>query len=376
MNLNRAHNIADLRLVAEKRLPKMVFDYIDGGADDELTLANNNTAFRQIGLLQNVLTDVSHIETRTRLMGDETELPFVICPTAASRLFHPRAGERAVAKAAADAGMAYSFSTLGSVPFADITRLAPGPKWFQLYVWKDRTLVTDMLAKAKAAGFTALILTVDTPVAGNRERDPRNDFSLPPRITPRNALYGAMAPFYMLDMALTPRIGPVNVDCDTGTQSIIDYINKQLDPSVQWDYFEWLREVWDGPLAIKGISKVEDARRAADIGADCIWISNHGGRQLDTAPATVSLLPGIADAVGSRAQIILDGGIRRGSDIVKALALGADGVGIGRPYLYGLAAGGEKGVAKAIQILSDELKRTMALIGVADVRDINREVLY
>ncbi|MGB1088300.1 MAG: alpha-hydroxy acid oxidase, partial [Alphaproteobacteria bacterium] len=370
------HNIADMRAKAKARLPKMVFDYIDGGADDELTLANNNNAFRQIGLLQNVLVDVSHIETRTKLMGGDVELPFVICPTATSRLFHPRQGERAVAKAAADAGMAYSFSTLGSVPFEEITQLAPGPKWFQLYVWKDRPLVLDMLAKAKAAGFSALILTVDTPVAGNRERDPHNDFSVPPKITPRTAWYGAWAPRFILDVATTSRIGPVNVDCDTSTQSIIDLINDQFDPSVTWDYVEWLRSEWEGPIAIKGISKIEDARRAVDIGADCIWISNHGGRQLDTAPATVSLLPNIADAVGSRAEIILDGGIRRGSDIVKALALGADGVGIGRAYLYGLAAAGEAGVAKSIAILAEEFKRTMALVGVNDVKDLNREVIY
>lgn len=375
MSLRRVVNIADLRLAAKKRLPKMVFDYIDGGADDEQTLRQNTSAFRKIGLTQNVLTDVSSLKTDVTVMGGNSALPFVIAPTATSRLFNPRHGERAVARAAHKAGIPYSISTLGSVRFDEVTDIHTGPKWLQLYVWKDHKLVEQILQGAKQAGFTGLILTVDTPVAGNRERDPRNQFSIPPSINLRSAFYGAMAPGYMFDMATTSRIGPANVSAPDGL-SIIDFINTQFDPSVTWDYVKWLRTVWDGPIAIKGISKPEDAARAVDAGVNCVWISNHGGRQLDTAPPTIDLLPEIHAAVDGAAQIILDSGIRRGSDIVKALALGADAVAIGRAYLYGLAAAGEAGVDKAIDILATEMRRTMALIGVPDVKDLDRRILW
>jgi len=376
MSLKNVVNIADLRLKAKRRLPKMVFDYIDGGADDELTLAHNTNAFREIGLVQNALTDISDIKTNVSIMGGESALPFVIAPTATSRLFNPRYGERAVASAAAKAGIPYSISTLGSVKFSEIAEIAPGPKWLQLYVWRDHKLVEEVLAGAKAAGFTGLVLTVDTPVAGNRERDPRNQFSIPPKINLRSAIYAAMAPGYMWDMATTPTIGPVNVEGQNADMGIVDFINTQFDPSVTWDYVRWLRSIWDGKIAIKGISKPEDAGRVIEYGADCVWVSNHGGRQLDTAPATIELLPDIAAAVEGRAEIILDSGIRRGSDIVKALALGADAVAIGRPYLYGLGAAGEAGVAKAIDILATELRRTMGLIGVPDVKDLDAHALW
>ena len=376
MRLSSVHSIADLRLAAKARLPKMVFDYIDGGADDELTLKRNSAAFNDIELVQNVLTNVSNIKTDVEIMGAKSALPFVIAPTATSRLFYPLAGERAVAAAAHKAGIPYAMSTLGSVLMEEIASINPGPNWFQLYVWRDRDLVGDMLVKAKAAGFSALILTVDTPVAGNRERDPRNRFSIPPKVNLNNAINALKAPRYMLDMAISPRIEPVNVDCDTSTQSIIDLINNQFDPSVTWDYLDWLRGQWDGPIAIKGISKPQDALTAIDRGADCIWISNHGGRQLDTAPAPIDLLPGIRDAVGDQTQIILDSGIRRGSHIVKALALGADAVAIGRPYLFGLSAFGEAGVERAINILQTEVARTMALIGVPSVSDLDIGCLH
>ncbi len=375
MSLKRVHNIADLRLAAKKRLPKMIFDYIDGGADDEQTLRRNTAAFRDIGLVQNTLTDVSTIDTSVEIMGAKSALPFVIAPTATSRLFNPRFGERAVAGAAQQAGIPYSMSTLGSVPFDEISAIHTGPKWFQLYVWRDHSLVEALLTKAKAAGFTALILTVDTPVAGNRERDPKNDFTIPPVITPRTAWYGAQRPGFMWDIVSTPMIGPANVEAPAG-MGVVDFINSQFDPTVTWDYVRWLRGVWDGPIAIKGISRPTDVEKLVEAGADCVWISNHGGRQLDTAPATIDLLPEIREATAGRAQIVLDSGIRRGSDIVKALAMGADAVAIGRAYLFGLAAAGEPGVAKAIEILQTELERTLALIGVPSVKDLDEQILH
>ncbi|MEL6829308.1 MAG: alpha-hydroxy acid oxidase [Pseudomonadota bacterium] len=373
MALDRCFNISDLRSLAKKKLPKMVFDYIDGAADDEITLRENVSRFADYKLVWKTLVDVSEINTKSRLMGAQTDLPFVISPTAATRLFHPRQGERAVARASHKAGMIYSISTLGSVSIEEIGEICPGPKWFQVYVWRDKALVETILERIKAAGFTGLILTVDMPVAGWRERDPRNDFEIPPKVTHRNAWQALQRPGYLWDLATTPKIGPANFP-DPGAQGgLMGFVNSQFDRSVTWDYAKWLKEAWGGPLAIKGISRPDDARRVIDCGADTVWVSNHGGRQLDTAPATIDTLPGIVEAVGGDAEIIFDGGIRRGTDIVKALALGATGVAIGRAYLFGVAAGGEAGVSKAISLLRDELERAMALLGAPSI-DAVREV--
>ncbi|HRO04803.1 MAG TPA: alpha-hydroxy acid oxidase, partial [Terricaulis sp.] len=362
MSLARARNIADLRALARARLPLMVFDYIDGGADDERTLGANQARFAALQLGWDALVDVSSIDTGASILGERSRLPFLISPTATSRLFHPRGGELAVARAAEAAGIIYACSTLASTSMEDIAASHHGPRWFQLYVWKDRALVRETLARAKAAGFSAIILTVDVPVAGNRERDHANDFTIPPEVTWRTATQALARPGYLWDLATTPRISPANfaqVDIGGG---LIDFINNQFDRSVTWDDARWLREQWDGKLAIKGVIHADDARRAAAIGADAVWVSNHGGRQLDTAPATIDALPAIADALsGDRAEIIFDGGVRRGSDILKALALGANAVAIGRAYLWGLAAGGQAGVARALAILEAELVRTMAL---------------
>lgn len=367
MNLKSALNISDLRTLAKRRLPRMVFDYIDGGADDEVTLRENLSRFAAYKLSGDVLVDVSSVDLSCRIMGAESDLPFLIAPTAASRLFHPKAGERAVARAAAEAGMIYSISTLGSVPIEDISEICSGPKWFQVYVWRDRELVKSVLDRVRAAGFTGLILTVDMPVAGNRERDPRNGFSIPPRVNIKTATQALARPGYLYDVATSPTIGPVNFP-DTGErEGIVELVNRQFDNSVTWEYASWLKEVWGGPMAIKGIMHARDAERAISAGVDVVWISNHGGRQLDTAPATIDVLSGIATAVKGRAEVIFDGGIRRGSDIAKALAVGADAVAIGRPYLYGLAAGGEAGVARAIDILRSELIRALQLLGCSDI---------
>lgn len=375
-SIARARNIADLRRMARERLPRMVFDYIDGGADDEVSLARSVSRFRDIELVWDALADVSAIDTTTKIMGAASASPFFISPTATSRLFHPRAGELAVARAAHAAGVPYACSTLASTTVEDIAAANPGPKWFQVYVWKDRTLVKEMLARAKAAGFGAIILTVDVPIAGNRERDGANDFTIPPKVTWRTATQALAAPGYLWDLMTTPEIRPANFAHIRIDGGLIGFINEQFDRSVTWDDARWLRENWSGKLAIKGISTPDDALRCIAIGADAVWVSNHGGRQLDTAPATIDTLPGIADAVAGKAEIILDGGVRRGSDVVKALALGANAVALGRAYLYGLAAGGELGVRRALQIMDSELRRTMTLCGRARLSGLTRDLVF
>lgn len=354
----------------------MVFDYIDGAADDEVTLARNVSRFRDIELVWDALVDVDKIDTSTTIMGAASASPFFISPTATSRLFHPRAGELAVARAAHAAGVPYACSTLASTSVEDIATVNPGTKWFQVYVWRNRALVKDMLERAKAAGFGAILLTVDVPVAGNRERDGANDFSIPPKVTWRTATQALAAPGYLWDLVTTPEIRPANfahIKIDGG---LIGFINAQFDQTVTWDDARWMRENWDGKLAIKGIATPADAQRCVAIGADAVWVSNHGGRQLDTAPASIDTLPGIAEAVGGAAEIILDGGVRRGSDIVKALALGANAVALGRSYLYGLAAGGEAGVRRALEIMDSELRRTMALCGRTKLSGLTRDLIF
>jgi L-lactate dehydrogenase (cytochrome) len=353
----------------------MVFDYMDGGADDECTLRANVQRFKDYELTWDALRDIAALSTATTVLGCATQLPLIICPTATSRLFDPRGGERAVARAAHAAGIIYSCSALATTSFEDIAAANPGPKWFQLYAWKDRGILREMLSRAKAAGFAAAILTVDVPVAGNRERDLYNDFTVPPRVTVRTAAQALACPGYLLRLWSTPKLRPeiVHDAMPAIDGGIIEFLNRQLDHSLTWQDIVWMIDAWDGEFAIKGVSTVADARRCVDIGATGVWISNHGGRQLDTAPATIDVLEPIVQAVGDRVQVILDGGIRRGTDIVKALALGARAVGIGRAYLYGLAAAGEAGVARAIALLGEELRRDLALMGYSDIKSIRRD---
>ncbi len=374
--LARARNVADLRLLARARLPKMVFDYIDGGADDELALRRNEARLRDIELVWDALVDVSEIDTSTTIMGVASRLPFLIGPTATSRLFHPRGGERAVARAARRAGLIYACSTLASTSVEDLAAVNDGPKWFQVYVWKDRALVAETLQRAKAAGFTGAILTVDVPVAGNRERDHANAFTIPPRVNRRTASQTLARPGYLWDLMTTPHITPANfahIEIDGG---LIGFINAQFDRTVTWDDARWLRDQWGGTFAIKGLATPDDARRAIGAGADAVWVSNHGGRQLGVAPASIDTLPPIADAVRGDAEIIFDGGVHRGSDIAAALALGANAVAIGRAYLYGLAAGGEAGVSRALALLEEELRRTMALLGRTCIAALTSDLVF
>ena len=373
--LSRVFNISDLRRLARRRLPRMVFDYIDGGAEDEVTLRENHRRFHDYQLTWNALRDVAAVDTTTTVLGSTLRQPFVICPTATSRLFNPAAGELAVARAAHAAGIAYSMSTLATTTVEDVAAINPGPKWFQIYVWKDRGLVREMLARAKAAGFTAAVLTVDVAVGGNRERDHYNDFTVPPRITPRTVGQALACPAYLWKLWTTPPLRPENVAHAIPAigSGMIDFLNNQMDRSVTWKDTAWMIEAWGGEFAIKGVATVADARRCVEVGASGVWVSNHGGRQLDTSPPTIDTLEPIVQAVGDRADVIFDGGIRRGTDAVKALALGAKAVGLGRAYLYGLAAAGEAGVARALGILGDELRRDLALMGCADLRALSRD---
>ena len=369
-SLDKCLNIEDMRRAARRRAHKMVFDYIDGGADDERTLQNNAAAFDKYDLAFKVLTGVETVDTSITLLGEKLDVPFFCSPAAGNRLFHTQ-GERAVAKAAAAAGTIYSLSTLSSVSMEEIAGLTCGPKWFQLYVWKDRTLVKEMLARAKAAGYKALILTVDFPITGNRERDPRNGFTIPPTYGLRQAWEALRAPMWTWDFLLGPPIKYANLAGDTPAISLNQFVADQLHAGFNWKDAEWLLGEWNGPAVIKGVVRADDARRAVDLGFNAIMISNHGGRQLDYSPAPIDALPAIADEVGANAELIVDGGIRRGTDILKALARGAKAVSFARPYLYGLAAGGEAGVARALTLMTETVARDMALMGVRSVEEID-----
>ena len=374
--LDRANNIADLRRLARRRLPGPIFDYIDGGADDEVTLARNMSAFSAYEILPDVLTDVSSIRTATTLFGEPVAWPLMLAPTGLTRMFHEDA-ELAVARAAAKHGLLYSLSTLGTTRLEALAEAFDGPKVFQIYIFKDRGLTAEFVARCKDAGFHGLALTVDTPVAGNRERDRVNGLSLPPRLTLRSMLSFAAHPFWSIPALSGSKFDFANVShrvdaLAAGPMSLFDYIGDQFDPSLTWADVEWLAREWGGPLAIKGLMTPEDARRAIASGATGVMISNHGGRQLDGAPAPVDQIAAVRDALGDGPDVICDGGIRRGSDVVKACALGASGCSIGRPYLYGLAAGGEAGVDRALTLLCQEFERTLTLAGVNDVARLAR----
>ncbi len=368
MKLADCQTIDDLRLLAKRRAHRMVFDYIDGGADTETTLRENSSAFDKHRFRHRILRDVSQIDTTATLLGKPMRTPILCSPTAGNRLFHTD-GETAVAKAAGAAGVVCGLSTLGSTSIEDFAATGGGPKWFQCYVWKDRGLTRAMLDRARAAGLEALVLTVDMPVHGHRRRDHRNGFSIPPKIGPQQVWEAIKRPRWTADYLRSPAIRYANLDTATPATSLADFVNAQLDPSFDWADAEALIADWQGDVIIKGIVHPDDAKHAVAIGARAVSVSNHGGRQLDSDIAAIDALPAIVAAIGGEANIILDGGVRDGADILKAMALGADAVGVGRAYLYGLAAGGEAGVAKALAILDDGLRRSMALAGIATLQD-------
>jgi L-lactate dehydrogenase (cytochrome) len=375
--LARAASIDDLRALARRRLPRGVFDYIDGAAEEEISLAANSDAYRRIRFRPRVLRDVREIDPTTTLLGRSLPIPLVLAPTGFTRMADS-SGELAVARAAARAGVAYTLSTLSTRSIEEVAAVSTGPKWFQVYVWRDRGLVREMVERAAAAGYEALLLTVDVPVLGRRERDVRNGFTLPPQLGFETILDGILHPAWTRDFLRAEPIRFANVvghEVGDGGDpvSLADYINTQFDPGLSWRDVDWFRSIWHGPLVIKGIQTVEDAKLAANAGVAAIALSNHGGRQLDSAPAPLDLVPAVADAVGDRLEIICDGGVRRGSDIVKAIALGARACMAGRAYLYGLGAAGESGVDHVLRLFATDVRRTMALVGCRTVADLSRD---
>ena len=377
--LSRAASVADLRSIARRRLPGGCFDYIDGGAEDERTLAANVDAFARTGFRPRVLRGLETIDTTTSILGASSELPLVFAPTGFSRIADPQ-GELAVARAAARAGIPYTLSTLGTRSIEEVRAVSDGRLWFQVYAWRDRELVAEMVQRAAANDYEALVLTVDTAVFGRRERDLRRGFSLPPTLGPSTVLDGILHPAWTLAFLRNEPIRFANVigrSVGDGSSPVdlADYINSQFDPALSWSDIDWLRSIWDGPVLVKGIQCVADALIAADLGVDAIVLSNHGGRQLDGSPATFSLVAPVADAVAGRTEIICDGGIRRGTDIVKALAAGADAVMAGRAYLYALAAAGETGVDTLLGWWREDIRRTMALIGASSIPELDRSFL-
>jgi len=352
----------------------MVFDYIDGGADDEWTLRENSEAFHRYSLRHKVLVNVKEVDTSTTLLGQKIDVPFITSPTAGNRLFHKN-GEMAVARAVARQGTIYSLSALSSFSIEDIAAATSGPKWFQMYAWKDRGLIRDMLQRAKEKGYQALVLTADFAVTGNRERDPRNGFTIPPKIGLKQMWEALRAPLWTLDYLFSPAISYANISKKAKAISLVEFIDSQVTPAFDWNEAEWLLGEWAGPSALKGVVHSDDAKTALKTGFNAITVSNHGGRQLDSAVAPITVLPEIVDTVGDDAEVILDGGVRRGTDIIKALALGAKAVSFGRPYLYGLAAGGERGVKLALSHLNASLRRDMALAGVTSIAEINENLI-
>jgi L-lactate dehydrogenase (cytochrome) len=366
--LSKALTIADLRTTARRRTPRSVFDYTDGAAEAEISLRRARSVFAQLEFRPQILQDVSNLDTTTHFLGRPAAVPFAFAPTGFTRMMNHE-GEAAVVRVAQRRGIPYALSTMGTTSIEGVAAAGPDArKWFQLYVWKDRAAGEDLMARAKSAGFEALILTVDVPVAGARLRDARNGFSIPPALTVRTVADAATHPTWWVNLLTTRPLEFASLSSWQGT--IADLLDQLFDPTMTLADLAWIRSVWDGPLVIKGIQTVEDARRVVDAGADAIILSNHGGRQLDRAPVPLRLLPEVAEAVGDRTEIWLDTGILSGADVVAALALGARGTLVGRAYLYGLMAGGERGVDRAAEILTREVRRTMALLGVSSVAEL------
>jgi len=375
----RAASVDDLRAIARRQLPRGVFDYVDGGAEDELSLAANRAAFDTTGFQPRVLRDVSSIDISSTLLGEPVAYPLALAPTGFTRIVHPE-GELAVARAAARAGLPYTLSTLSTCSIEEVRAVSDGRLWFQVYAWRDRQLVKEMVERAAEARYEALVLTVDTAMLGRRERDVRRGFALPPSIGPRTFVDGALHPRWTLNLLRGDPIRFANVvgrEVGDGSTPVLvsEYINTQFDPALSWSDVEWLQSVWDGPIVIKGIQTTADAVIAADLGVSAVALSNHGGRQLDGSPAPFSLVAPVVDATEGRTAIICDGGVRRGSDIVKAVAAGAAACMSGRAYLYALGAGGERGVDLVLTWFRNDLIRTMTLLGASGIHELNRSLL-
>ena len=375
MNLNDCHNFDDFRILAKKKLPSPIFHYIDGGSDDEVTLNRNTDAFNDYDLIPNVLNDVSNIDMSTTVLGEKIDFPLFPSATAMHRLYHHE-GERASARAVEKMGTIFGTSTMSTVSIEEIGQINKGPKSFQLYIHKDRGLTDNLIERCKKAGFTSMCLTVDTVVAGNRERDRRTGFTTPPKLTLGSLLSFALHPVWTINNLIHEKFKLANIIHMTqkGTsidKSVIDYINEQFDPAMNWKDAEYCVKKWNGPFALKGVMSVEDAKKAIDIGCTAIMVSNHGGRQLDGSRAPFDQLAEIVDAVGDKIEVILDGGVRRGTHVLKALCLGAKACSFGKGYLFALAAGGQKGVEKILENMKTEINRDMKLMGCKNLNELN-----
>jgi L-lactate dehydrogenase (cytochrome) len=378
--LKKVASVEDLRRIAKRRLPAGVFDYIDGGAEDERTLDANVDDFSRIEFRPRVLRDVSDLDTTTTIFGRPASMPLILSPTGFTRIAHSQ-GELAVARSAERAGVPFSLSTMGTRSIEEVAATNPtGEKWFQIYTWKDRELVKDLVGRAEAAGFGAVWLTVDTAVLGRRERDVRRGMTIPPKLGLGTLVDGALHPSWTWDFLNAEPITFANVvgrnkeDGRTAI-SLSEHVKRQFDQALSWDDIEWLRSFWKGPIVLKGIQTVEDAKQAVALGVTGIGLSNHGGRQLDDAPSPVSLIEPVRQEIQDQGTIVCDGGIRRGSDIVKAIALGADVVSLGRPYFLALGAAGEPGVDWLLDFLREGLERTMALSGCRNLAEIDRDLV-
>jgi L-lactate dehydrogenase (cytochrome) len=377
--LRSCHNVEDMRLLAKQRLPGPIFHYIDGAGDDEVSYRRNTQAFEECDLVPNVLAGVESVDMSVRIMGMKLDIPIFCSPTALQRLFH-HDGERAVARAAEKFGTMFGVSSLGTVSVEEIGSMIKTPKMFQFYFHKDRGLNNAMITRAKQAGFDVLALTVDTITGGNRERDLRTGFTSPPRLTLRSLMSFALHPRWAVDYYTHEKfeLSQLKDYVKEGTNvaiSVGEYFSTMLDQSMNWNDAEELRHAWSGEFCLKGIMSVADAKRAVDIGATAIMVSNHGGRQLDGSRSPFDQLSEIVNAVGGKIDVILDGGIRRGTHVLKALAAGAKACSGGRMYLYALAAAGQPGVEKALSSMRTEIERDMKLMGVTDVSRLTPDML-
>ena len=379
MSLKNCHNFEDFRKLAKKKLPSPIFHYIDGGADDESTLRRNTDSFDDCDLVPNVLASVGKPDLSTTLFGRKIDMPIFLSPAAMQRLYHPD-GDRASARAAEKFNTFYSMSSMGNNTIEEVANISGGPKLFQLYVHKDRSISDDLIDRSRRSGFDAMCLTVDTLVAGNREKDHRTGFTTPPKLTLESLISFAMRPQWVFNYLTGKKFELANVKkkTDKGTniaKSVIEYINEQYDPAMGWKDAEYCAKKWNGPFALKGVMSVEDAKRAIDIGCTAIMISNHGGRQLDGSRSPFDQIKAISDAVGDKLEIILDGGVRRGTHVLKAIAAGAKACSFGKMFLFSLAAGGQKGVEHLLQNMHDEINRNMVLMGCKNLKELNSSKL-
>ncbi len=377
MSLKDSYNFEDFRKIAKKKLPAPIFHYIDGGSDDEVTLKRNTDSFSKCDLVPNILASVGEPNLSTHVLGTKIDMPLFLSPVAMQRLFH-HDGDKASARAAEKFGTFYSMSTMATSSIEEIANKAGGPKMFQIYIHKTQGLTDNLIDRCKSSGFNAMCLTVDTIVAGNRERDHKWGFTTPPKLTLKSLMSFATHPMWTMNYLTHEKFQLPNVSnfvkkSSSIAKGVMEYINEQYDPAMSWKDAEYCIKRWGGPFALKGVMSVEDAKRAIDIGASAIMLSNHGGRQLDGSRSPFDQLEKIANAVGGKIEIIVDGGIRRGTHVLKALSLGATACSFGKGFLFALSAGGQKGVEMMLQRMKEELRRDMILLGKKNIKDLSKD---